>query len=168
MKFPTFKKETRDAEYKNNPFKAVNFKLNDNGKLECPNGKEFKFLHNEHIRGNKYGRTEEVYECEDCSNCKIKEKCCKSKSNRRIRLNRELTTIHEEVLSNLNSTKGELLRMNRSIQAEGAFVTIKWNRSYTRARRRGIKGLNLEISMISCGFNLHKYHLKKQHQLFAA
>ena len=56
---------------------------------------------------------------------------------------------------------GALLRMNRSIQSEGAFGTIKWNRSYTRARRREIRGLLLEIAMISCGFNLHKYHLKK-------
>lgn len=76
--------------------------------------------------------------------------------------------IHNEVLDNLNSTQGALLRMNRSIQAEGAYGTIKWNRAYTRARRRGIKGLNLEIAMISCGFNLHKYHLKQQIKLKAA
>ena len=38
---------------------------------------------------------------------------------------------------------------------------IKWNRSYIRARRRGIKSLFLEFGMISCGFNLHKFHLKK-------
>ena len=30
-----------------------------------------------------------------------------------------------------------------------------------RARRRGSKALNLEIAMIFCGFNLHKFHLKK-------
>ena len=67
----------------------------------------------------------------------------------------------EEVIENLSSIHGALLRMNRNIQSEGAFGMIKWNRSYTRARRRGIRGLLLEISMISCGFNLHKYHLKK-------
>ena len=39
--------------------------------------------------------------------------------------------------------------------------TIKWNRSYIRARRRGLKSLFLEFGMISCGFNLHKFHLKK-------
>ncbi|MBQ7990776.1 MAG: transposase, partial [Oscillospiraceae bacterium] len=44
----------------------------------------------------------------------------------------------------------------------GANGIIKWNRSYTRARRRGLKALNLEIGLISCGFNLHKYHLKKR------
>ena len=76
-------------------------------------------------------------------------------------MNKELTKFHEEVLGNLNSVHGALLRMNRSIQSEGANGIIKWNRSYTRARRRGLKALNLEIAMISCGFNLHKFHLKK-------
>ena len=73
----------------------------------------------------------------------------------------ELTKFHKEVLCNLNSIHGALLRMNRSIQSEGANGIIKWNRSYTRARRRGSKALNLEIAMICCGFNLHKFHLKK-------
>ena len=50
--------------------------------------------------------------------------------------------------------------MNLSIQAEGAFGTIKWNHAYTRARRRGLEGLLLETALISRGFNLHKFHLK--------
>lgn len=53
------------------------------------------------------------------------------------------------ILNNLNSTKGALLRMNRSIQAEGAYGTIKWNRTYARAKRRGLKSINFEISMKS-------------------
>ena len=28
------------------------------------------------VKGNKYGRTEEVLECEDCNNCKYKNDCC--------------------------------------------------------------------------------------------
>ena len=79
-----------------------------------------------------------------------------------MRINEELTMFHREVLDNLNCVHGALLRMNRSIQAEGAFGLIKWNHAYTRARRRGLKGLFLEIGMISIGFNLHKYYLKKQ------
>ena len=58
----------------------------------------------------------------------------KAEGNRRIRLNKELTSLNREVIENLNSTHGALLRMNRSIQAEGAYGTIKWNRSYIRAR----------------------------------
>lgn len=168
MKFTMFKKESEDKSYREDPYRAVNFPINDKGNPVCPNGKEFHYLKTRPVRENKFGRTEEIYQCEDCSNCPHKQKCSKSGGNRTIRLNEELTSIHNEVLDNLNSTQGALLRMNRSIQAEGAYGTIKWNRAYTRARRRGIKGLNLEIAMISCGFNLHKYHLKQQIKLKAA
>lgn len=161
MKFTMFKKECEDKSYREDPYRAINFPINDKGNPVCPNGKEFHYLKTRPVRGNKYGRTEEIYQCEDCSNCPHKSKCSKAEGNRTIRLNEELTSIHNEVLNNLNSTHGALLRMNRSIQAEGAYGTIKWNRAYTRARRRGIKGLNLEIAIISCGFNLHKYHLKQ-------
>ena len=168
MKFTMFKKECEDKSYREDPYRAVNFPINENGNPVCPNGKEFHYLKTKPVRGNKYGRTEEIYQCEDCSNCPHKSKCTKAEGNRTISLNEELTSIHKEVMNNLNSVHGALLRMNRSIQAEGAYGTIKWNRAYTRARRRGIKGLNLEIAMISCGFNLHKYHLKQAIQPLAA
>lgn len=92
--------------------------------------------------------------------CYDKDKCSKAKGNRSICLNEELTRFHEEVLANLDCIHGALLRVNRSIQAEGTFGGIKWNRSYSRARRRGLDGLLLETALISCGFNLHKFHLK--------
>ena len=168
MKFTMFEKESNDEKYRDNPYRAVNFPINENGKPVCPNGKEFNYLYTRPVKGNKYGRTEELYQCEDCTNCSHKERCCKCEGNRTIRLNEELTSVHQEVLNNLNSTKGALLRMNRSIQAEGAFGTIKWNRAYTRARRRGLKGINFEISLICCAFNLHKYDLKKQAKALTA
>lgn len=168
MKFTMFKKETEDKEYHNNPFRAVNFPINENGNPICPNGREFHYLYSRPVRGNKYGRTEEMYQCENCLDCQLKEQCCKCEGNRVVRINEELTKFHKEVLHNLNSVHGALLRMNRSIQAEGAFGTIKWNRAYKRARRRGLKGVLFEISMIPCGFNLHKYHLKKSARQQAA
>ena len=161
MKFTMFKKETEDEKYRDDPYRAVNFPINENGRPVCPGGKEFHYLTSRRVKYNHYGRTEELWQCEDCSNCPLKTKCCKCAGNRVVSLNEELSGMHKEVIENLNSVHGALLRMNRSIQAEGAFGTIKWNRAYTRARRRGMRGLLLEISMISCGFNLHKYHLKK-------
>ncbi len=83
-------------------------------------------------------------------------------------MNEELSQFHQEVLGNLNCIHGALFRMNRSIQSEGANGIIKWNRSYTRVRRRGLKALNLEIGLICCGFNLHKFHLKKKFLALAA
>ena len=162
MKFTMFEKETKDVKYRNNPYRAVNFRRDKEGTLICPNDKKFIFKYNRHVRGNKYGRCEEVYECENCEGCPYKADCCKSASkNRSINLNRELTAFHEEVISNLSSIHGALLCMNRSIQSEGTFGIIKWDRSYKRLLRRGKENVLLELTLISCGYNLYKYHNKK-------
>mgnify|MGYP003228898211 FL=1 len=163
MKFTMFKKETTDKKYHEDPYRAVNFKQDEAGNLICPNGRKFIFKYNRHVYKNKYGRTEEIYECESCEGCPYKKECCpKTSGNRTIRMNQELTSIHQEVISNLESVHGALLRMNRSIQAEGAFGILKWDRSYKRLFRRGEKNVILELTLISCGFNLYKYHNKKQ------
>ena len=168
MKFPMYQKETSNKKYREDPFRAVNFKVGEDGSLVCPNNRKFHFLRTEPVKGNRFGRREELYQCEDCTGCPYKNQCTKAEGNRIIHLNKELTCFHEEVLANLNCIHGALLRVNRSIQAEGAFGTIKWNHAYTRARRRGLEGLLLETALISCGFNLHKFHLKSLVRLAAA
>ncbi len=163
MKFTMFEKETKSEKYHRNPYRAVNFKRDAEGNPICPNGKKFIFKYNRHVKGNRYGRTEELYECESCEGCPYKPECCKSaKGNRSVRINRELTSFHEEVISNLESIHGALLCMNRSIQSEGTFGIIKWDRSYKRLFRRGKENVILELTLISCGYNLYKYHNKKK------
>lgn len=162
MKFTMFEKETKDVKYQNNPYRVDNFRRDEEGNLICPNNKKFIFQGNRHVYKNKYGRTEELYECEDCTDCPYRSECSKStKGNRTVRLNRELTSFHQEVIQNLGSIRGALLCMNRSIQSEGTFGIIKWDRSYKRLFRRGEKAVILEFTLISCGYNLYKYHNKK-------
>ncbi len=161
MKFTMYEKEAKDSKYRDNPYRACNFSIDREGNMICPNGKRFRFLRSAPVKGNRFGRTEEYYQCEDCTDCPHRARCHMSKENRIVRINEELTQFHNEVLNNLNSVHGALLRMNRSIQAEGAFGGIKWNKGYRRLRRRGLEGVILELGLISCGFNLYKYHLKK-------
>ena len=66
-----------------------------------------------------------MYQCEDCSSCPYAEQCKKTDKNRTVRINRELTAMHQEVIENLESIQGALLRMNRSIRAEGTFGIMK-------------------------------------------
>ena len=169
MKFTMFEKETKDAKYHNNPYRADNFRRDEKGNLLCPNNKKIVFKYNKPVYKNKYGRTEEIYECEDCTGCPYRQECMKkTEGNRTVRLNQELTSFHQEVIDNLASIHGALLCMNRSIQSEGTFGVIKWDRSYKRLFRRGEKAVTLEFTLISCGFNLYKYHNKKQRALKAA
>ena len=168
MKFPMFKKETKDQKYHEDPFRAVNFRIDEQGVMRCPNDKAFHLLYRRGVRENQYGRKEELYECEDCSGCPYAEKCKKTDKNRTIRINQELTAMHQEVIENLESIHGALLRMNRSIQAEGTFGIMKNDRWYKRIVRRGIDSVKLEVLLVAIGHNLYKYQNKKMRNRTAA
>ncbi len=168
MKFPMFKKETTDQAYHEDPFRAVNFRIREDGLMQCPNGKAFHFQYRKKVKGNAYGRQEEIYQCEDCTGCPYAERCKGSEGNRTIHINQELTRMHREVIENLDSIHGVLLRMNRSIQAEGTFGIMKNDRWYRRIVRRGIKSVRLEVILVSIGHNLYKYQNKKNRSSCAA
>ena len=168
MKFPMYRKETEDEKYRSDPFRAVNFKTDAVGNLVCPNGKTFRFAYRKAVKDNLYGRQEEVYECEDCSGCPYAGQCKKTDRNRTICLNQELTSMHREVLKNLESVHGALLRMNRSIQAEGTFGILKQDRNYKRIVRRGLNFVKLELYLVSIGHNLYKFYNKSLRSQTAA
>ena len=75
-----FKKETTDRNYHEDPFRAVNFKIDGDGKMWCPNGKGFHLQYRKAIKENAYGREEEIYQCEDCRMSHA-EKCKKGEGN---------------------------------------------------------------------------------------
>ena len=146
----------KDRKYRENPYRAENFHIDPDGVMHCPNGKAFHFRYRKNVKGNKYGRQEEVFECEDCSGCAYASECKKTPKNRTVRINQELTAMHREVLDNLNSIHGALLRMNRSIQAEGTFGVMKYDRRYRRIVGRGLKSVRLEVFLVFIGHNLYK------------
>ena len=160
MKFPMYDKESKDKRYHENPYRAENFRIDQDGVMRCPNGKAFHFRYRKNVKGNRYGRQEEIFECEDCAGCPYASACKKTPKNRTVRINEELTAMHREVLDNLNSIQGALLRTNRSIQAEGTFGIMKQDRNYRRIVRRGIKSVLLEVILVSIGHNLYKHYNK--------
>lgn len=102
-----------------------------------------------------------MYQCEDCGGYPYTEQCKKTDKNRKVRINRELTAMHQKVIENLESIRGALLRMNRSIQAEGTFGIIKNDRWYKRIVRRGMESVQLKVFMVSIGQIPYKFHTKK-------
>ena len=60
----------------------------------------------------------------------------------------------------LESIHGALLRMNRSIQAEGTFGIMKHDRWYKRIVRKGIDSVKAELYLVALGYNLRKYITK--------
>ncbi len=67
----------------------------------------------------------------------------------------------KEAIANLTSPLGIELRIQRSIQVEGAFGVIKENYGIRRFRRGGLENVHLEMTLTAIGYNLLKFHNKR-------
>ena len=76
-------------------------------------------------------------------------------------MNEENISYQKEVIQNLKSPLGIDLRIQRSIQVEGAFGVIKEVFNVRRFRRRGTENVKLEFYLTAIGYNLAKYHNKR-------
>ena len=56
------------------------------------------------------------------------------------------------------------MRLNRSIQSEGAFGVRKEDRHFRRLKRRGTEGVFTEILLYAFAYNVEKWHAKIQQQ----
>ena len=129
----------------------------------CQNGKKLKAVHTGD-RVSKSGYTSEVtyYECEDCQGCPYKGKCTKSKGNRTMQVSKKFIKQRAKSLKRITSKKGILLRMNRSIQSEGAFGVIKQNYAFRQFLLRGRQKVFTEILLVAMAYNVNKLHAKIQ------
>jgi hypothetical protein len=68
----------------------------------------------------------------------------------------------ENSFSNITSNQGILLRINRSIQVEGAFGVIKQDHGFRRFLLRGKQKVKIEFLFMVIGYNINKLHNKIQ------
>lgn len=115
-------------------------------------------------RKSKSGFESEItyYECECCEGCPHKKKCTRSKDNRTLQVSKKFIEQRKLSLERITSEKGILLRMNRSIQAEGAFGIIKQDYGFRQFLLRGNKKVLTEILLVAMGYNINKLHNKIQ------
>ncbi len=146
----------------------------DAGKDEytCAQGKKLQAVG---VKKRKFdtGYVQEVtvYECADCKNCPVKEKCIRQKKtdktpleDRRKRLNVSKYFIQqrEAMEKKISTDEGILLRINRSIQAEGVFAMVKEDMNFRRFLTRGNANVMVEWYLVSMAFNILKLHHKIQ------
>ena len=103
-----------------------------------------------------------IYECETCTDCPYREKCTKSRNNKRLYVSKSFIEKRQESYENILNEKGILYRMNRSIQVEGAFGVLKNDYEFQRFLLRGKTKVKLEILLLCMGYNLNKLHAKIQ------
>jgi len=110
---------------------------------------------------SKDGTTREVarYRCEDCSECPCRDACCKARDPSRqkeLAICRELAEYRSASLKKITSEEGKLLRVNRSIQAEGAFGQLKHNRGFVRFLTAGSVKVFSELLLLAISQNIQK------------
>jgi transposase len=129
----------------------------------CQAGKKLRAVH-VGKRKSKSGFESAItyYECEGCEGCPYKKKCTRSKGNRTLQVSKKFIEQREQSLERITSEKGVLLRMNRSIQAEGAFGVIKQDYGFRQFLLRGSKKVLTEILLVAMGYNINKLHSKIQ------
>lgn len=103
-----------------------------------------------------------VYECEDCSGCPHKSKCTKAQGNRRMELSKSFIKKRQKSFKNIMTEQGIRLRMNRSIQVEGAFGVLKSDYEFSRFLTRGKNNVKTEFILLCLGYNVNKLHSKIQ------
>ena len=115
-------------------------------------------------RTSKSGFESEItyYECDDCSACPYKKSCTRAKGNRQIRVSKRFIVQRAASLERITSEQGILLRMNRSIQSEGAFGVVKQNYGFRQFLLRGNKKVTTEILLLAMAYNINKLHAKIQ------
>lgn len=129
----------------------------------CHKGKQLRLVGTTHRTSATSYRSEiSVYECEDCSNCPCKGKCTKAQGNHRIQVSKTFVPKCQNSYENIMTDKGILLRVNRSIQVEGAFGVLKNDYNFNRFLARGKNNVKTESLLLCLGYNVNKLHAKIQ------
>ena len=109
--------------------------------------------------------TYDYYRCESCASCPLREKCTKSQNpeyQRELKVCPEFSEHRMRSLQNITTAEGATLRINRSIQVEGAFGILKSNRKFKRFLMRGKTNISTELFLLCLAFDLKKYVAKLQ------
>ncbi|WP_156286631.1 transposase, partial [Oceanivirga salmonicida] len=86
-----------------------------------------------------------------------------SKTGKNVWYNYEFRKFSKESKENITTEKGIRLRMNRSIQVEGAFGVIKEDMKLRKLKISGLSGVKRELILICMGYNFKIHMYKKKH-----
>ena len=79
---------------------------------------------------------------------------------KRFELSKTFKKQREEMLERINTKQGILLRINRSIQVEGAFGVLKEDMEFRRFLTRGTTNVMTEFLLLCLAYNIQKLHNK--------
>lgn len=133
----------------------------ENDSYICHNNRRLEYAGNtKYTTATGYKISKKVYKCSNCENCEFRKDCYKGKYSKKITISPNFSRLRKQSLKNITSEKGILLRINRSIQVEGAFGVIKNNYGFKRFLSKGRKNINIDILFLCLGYNINKLYSK--------
>lgn len=156
--------QSKSRHYHNDPYRSGNMAYDEvSDSYTCHQGRSLLPVFQKHPKSKSgYVSTVQVYECTSCDGCPAKSRCTKSAGNRQLQIAKTFQYHRQKSLDNITSPLGILLRMNRSIQVEGAFGVLKEDYGFRRFLMRGQKNVRTEYLLLCMGYNLNKLHHKIQ------
>ena len=163
---------SKTRRYKNDIGKIENMEYDAESDVYiCRNAKRLTVDHVRHSKSKTgYVSEKTIYKCEDCSGCPYKAECIKG-NNCKTPLEERTKTVHvsktflkyrQEGLERLLTDEGIVLRMNRSIQAEGSFGDLKQDMQFRRYISKGTSNVLAESILLAMARNINKLHNKIQ------
>ena len=137
----------------------------------CRNGRELTVTNERRSKtASGYVSVKTYYRSSDCTGCPYKTECikgnnCKTpmeKRNKVLMVSKTMSQKRAEDLERITSEYGTMLRMNRSIQAEGSFADVKEDMNFRRYLYRGKANALAESILLAMGRNINKLHCKIQ------
>ena len=124
----------------------------------CPWGKKLVYTGSKKKKtANGFPVELKTYECEGCAGCPYREQCYQSKKeNRTIEISQTYVKQKRDATHRITSEKGIMLRMNRSIQVEGAFGVIKQDSGFRRFLTRGKTKTETQFFLVAFAFDILK------------
>lgn len=159
--------KSKSRKYRNNKYIKENMPYDaETDSYTCPAGRRIA-AENDTIRKSKSGFESTVthYQCESCAGCILRDKCFRSKypdKNRTFEVSKTFRHQRNNATERITSQEGTLLRINRSIQVEGAFAVIKEDYAFRRFLTRGAENVRTEMLLMAMGYNLFRLHCKIQ------
>ena len=159
--------KSKKRKYKTNAYLRENMPYNEEtDTYTCPAGSLFEPIYTTTRKSTSgFESTVTVYECKGCSACPQKKQCTRAKGNRKISVSKDFIALREQSCERITSERGIILRLNRSIQAEGVFGVLKEDYGFRRFARRGAINVFTETLLYAFAFNINKFHNKKKRKL---
>lgn len=159
---------SKTRKYRTDIFRAEHMKyVKAKDVFICSQGKELKYVYSSKYKSaNGYEIENRVYRAEDCTNCPLRDKCYSSKKTyKEIKVSLRFLEQRKLSTENILSEQGIKLRVNRSIQVEGAFGVIKQDMRFRRFLTRGKRKTETQFYLIALAYNiLKKYNKQKSNR----